>query len=269
MDENRLEEYLEFAKSIAKTSGDIMKKYFLVKENGKEFKFDNTLVTKADREINHLLIEETIKHYPEFGVFGEEEQYNIDLPTKWICDPLDGTGVYARNIPVAVFSLALVSDGTPLLGVVYDPFTDRLYEAIKGKGAKCNGETIHVSDVHLNDRKGAINIELWKDAKYDLSKIYRDLVDNTYTVAIGSVIRSCMCIACGEFSASVFPGTEGHFWDIAASKIIVEEAGGMVTDLFGNEQRYDMNLNGALITNGVCHNEVLTIVKNKLKNLKE
>ncbi len=67
----------------------------------------------------------------------------------WVCDPVDGTAMYARHIPVAVFSLELVIDGVPNVGVVYDPFTDSLYSAIKGKGAYKNNEKISVNNYDL------------------------------------------------------------------------------------------------------------------------
>ncbi len=83
----------------------------------------------------------------------------------------------------------------------------------------------------------------------------------TYFVGIGSVIRACMCVASGDFNVAIFPGTKHKNCDIAAAKIIVEEAGGRVTDLFGNEQRYDKDINGAIISNGKVHDEVVNVVK--------
>ena len=75
------------------------------------------------------------------------------------------------------------------------------------------------------------------------------------------------CVATGDFTIAIFVGTEHKNCDIAAIKIIVEEAGGVVTDLFGNEQRYDCSINGALISNGKVHDEVVDIIKkNIIKN---
>ena len=143
-----MDEYLVFAKDIASYAGKIMKKYF-VGDNGSNYKYDQTIVTKADTEINHYLIEQVRKKYPNHSVDGEEEQNEVKSKYVWVCDPVDGTAMYARHIPVAVFSLALVIDGVSTVGVVYDPFTDSLYTAIKGKGAFKNGERIHVNDVLL------------------------------------------------------------------------------------------------------------------------
>ena len=77
-----------------------------------------------------------------------------------------------------------------------------------------------------------------------------------------------MCVASGDFTLAIFPGTKHKNCDIAAVKVIVEEAGGKVTDLFGEEQRYDDSINGAIISNGKMHDEVIKTVKKYLKNKK-
>lgn len=258
--------YLEFAKEIAYDAGNIMRKYFK-EDNGANYKYDQTIVTKADTEINKLLIERVKEKFPTHSVDGEEEQFGQSSYV-WVCDPVDGTAMYARHIPVAVFSLALVVDGTSLVGVVYDPFTDNLYSAIKGSGAYRNDTQIHVNDVTLDDMKSVSNMDMWPEAEYNVYDTIKELGKRTYFVGIGSVIRACMCVANGDFNLAIFPGTKHKNCDIAAAKVIVEEAGGKVTDLFGNEQRYDTSINGAIISNSIVHKEVIEVIKNNLKNLK-
>ena len=261
-----MEEYLEFAKQIAMKAGQIMLKYFK-DDNGANYKFDQTIVTKADIEINHYLIQQVKETYPTHSVDGEEEQFGKSKYV-WVCDPVDGTAMYARHIPVAVFSLALVIDGVPNVGVVYDPFTDNLYTAIKGKGALKNGMKIQVNDIALDDIKSVSHFDIWSNAQYNIIEPIKELGKKTYLVGIGSVIRACMCVANGDFNVAIFPGTKHKNCDIAAAKVIVEEAGGMVTDLFGNEQRYDEDINGAIISNGKVHNEVVNVIKSLVKNQK-
>ena len=142
-----MKEYLEFAKEIAKEARSIIKKYFN-EDNNSNYKGDKTIVTKADIEINDLLIEKVKEKYPEHSVDGEENQFGKSKYV-WVCDPIDGTAMYARHIPTAVFSLALVVDGVSTVGVVYDVFTDSLYTAIKGEGAYCNSKKISVSNYKL------------------------------------------------------------------------------------------------------------------------
>ena len=254
-----MEEYLEFAKEIADYAGKIMLKYFK-DDNGANYKEDNTIVTKADKEINSYLVKRVKEKYPEHAVDGEEEGFG-ESKYKWVCDPIDGTAMYARHVPVAVFSLALVINGEPKVGVVYDSFTDSLYTAIKGKGAYKNGNPIHVNDVALEDRRSVSNFDMWSNADYNIYDVIKKIGKQTYFVSVGSVIRACMCVASGEFNFAIFPGTKHKNCDIAAAKVIVEEAGGKVTDLFGNEQRYDQSIKGAVVSNGKVHNQVLDIIK--------
>lgn len=254
-----MEEYLEFAKDIAYEAGKIMLKYFNM-ENGASYKGDRTIVTLADKEINSYLIKMVKEKYPDHSVDGEEEQFG-NSNYVWVCDPVDGTAMYARHIPTAVFSLALVIDGKPVVGVVYDPFTDNLYSAITGKGAYKNSEKICVNDYELDDMRSVSNFDMWSNAEHDVYKLISNLGRKTYFVSVGSVIRACMCVASGEFNLAIFPGTKRKNCDIAAAKVIVEEAGGKVTDFFGNDQRYDQDINGAIISNGIVHDEVISQIK--------
>ncbi len=257
-----MEEYLEFAKEIAAEAGKIMLKYFK-EDNGANYKVDQTIVTKADLEINSYLVKRVKEKYPTHSVDGEEEQFGKS-DYVWVCDPVDGTAMYARHIPVAVFSLALVINGESNVGVVYDPFTDSLYTAIKGQGAYKNGTPIHVNDVSLEDRRSVSNFDMWPEAHYNIYDSIKELGKKTYFVGVGSVIRACMCVANGDFNLAIFPGTKHKNCDIAAAKVIVEEAGGKVTDIFGEEQRYDQDINGAVISNEKVHEEVINVLR-KLK----
>ena len=250
-----MEEYLEFAKDIALYAGKVIVKYFM-EDCKPNYKADETVVSKADTEINHYLIEKVKEKYPTHSVDGEEEQFGKS-DFIWVCDPVDGTNVYVRHIPVAVFSLALVINGVPEVGVVFDPFTNSLFTAIKGKGAYRNDKPIHVNDIELNDMKSTSHFDVWPDSDYDISNALLELGKVTHFLSIGSVVRASMCVAHGDFNVAIFPGTKHKNCDIAAAKIIVEEAGGRVTDLFGNEQRYDQDINGAVISNGLVHSQVI------------
>ncbi len=257
------QKYLKFAKDIAYKAGKIMIKYF---EDNSEasYKLDQTIVTKADTEINQYLIKKVKETFPTHSVDGEEEQFGKSNYV-WVCDPIDGTAMYARGIPIAVFSLALVIEGVPTIGVVYDPFTDSMYSAIKDKGAYKNDKKISVNNIELTDKKSVSNFDMWPKADYNLYDSIKELGKKTYFVGVGSVIRACMCIATGDFNLAIFPGTTHKNCDIAAAKVIVEASGGKVTDLFGNEQRYDRDINGAVISNGKVHDEVVAVLKTNLK----
>ncbi|MBO5476630.1 MAG: inositol monophosphatase [Clostridia bacterium] len=259
-------EYLKFAKEIAYKAGKIMLKYFN-EDNKARYKEDQTIVTIADTEINNYLVNKVKEVFPTHSVDGEEEQFGKSNYV-WVCDPIDGTAMYARHIPIAVFSLALVVEGEPIVGVVYDPFTDKLYSAIKGQGACCNDKKIHVTDKKLDNMKSVCHYDMWNDAEYDIYDVIKELGKKSYFVSIGSITHASIYVATGDFNLAIFPGSKHKNCDIAAIKVIVEEAGGKVTDFFGNEQRYDEDINGAVISNGELHDEVISIIKKYVKNKK-
>ncbi len=259
-----MDEYLAFAKDLAYEAGGIMKKYF-GKNPAASFKEDETIVTVADKEINSLVIAKVKAAFPGHAVDGEEESHGEKTDYVWVCDPIDGTNPFAMQLPVSVFSLALVVDGESVVGVVYDPYCDKLYTAVKGHGAFVNGEPLQVSADGFSKRV-RMNVDWWSDAEYDtlaaMHQLSRD--KGVYLLYPGSTTHAAVLVAEGAFVASVFPGTKGKNVDIAAAKVIVEEAGGKVTDIFGEEQRYDGDIRGAIVSNGIVHDDIVRYMKAEL-----
>lgn len=253
------ENYKKVAINIAREAGGIMKKYFKFGMEA-DWKEDATPVTVADKEINAMVIGEIKKNFPSHGVKGEEESsFGIEDEYLWVCDPIDGTIPYSHGIPTSVFSLALVKSGEPILGVVYDPFIDRLFFAQKGNGAFMNDKKISVKNRDGDSRK-TVGAEWWSNAPFKMPNLLRNLSEDNFIVSTPvCIVYSAMMVSVGEFVGAVFCGNTAH--DIAAVKIIVEEAGGKVTDLFGNEQKYNQPIKGAVISNGKLHKELVDIVK--------
>lgn len=263
-----MDEYLYFSLKIALEAGKIILDSYN-KIDGFDYKEDKTVVTNVDKKINRYLIEQVKNKYKAHSVNGEEESYNLGgSDYVWVCDPLDGTGMYVNHVPVFVFSLALVYKSNPVVGVVYNPIEDKLYYAVKGKGAFCNNKKIKVNDKHLGDLGYRTNVEIFKNDIIDEVGLIGELRNSSKISSIGSVARSSMAIATGDFSCDIFPGTEHGNCDIAASYLIVSEAGGKVTNIYGEEQAYDKSICGAVITNGVSHDEVMARVKKYTYKLK-
>lgn len=254
-------QYLEFAKSVAFEAGEIMLRYYGNKPDS-QMKDDDTIVTVADKEINSMVIKRVQAEHPGHAIDGEEESYGENTPHLWVCDPIDGTNPFAVNLAVSVFSLAYVCDGEPLVGVIYDPFSRKLFWAEKGKGAYVNGERMRVNQSNFG-RHSLISYDQWSDADYDVLTPLAKLAIKTgsYMLSPGSTTHMAALVAQGSFVASVFPGTKGKNVDIAAAKVIVEEAGGKVTDLLGKEQRYDGDIQGAIVSNGIVHDELVKILR--------
>jgi len=256
-----MREYMQFAVNLAKEAGGIMRANFMLGMK-KEWKEDSSPVTETDLQINQLVVDSVARVFPGHSVLAEEGSAIIDgSEYTWVCDPVDGTLPFSHGIPTFMFSLALVREGQPLLGVVYDPMLDRMYMAQKDGGAYLNGERIHVSTVSSVAKK-VMDLEvpsnmavalsvgnLWAEVRALEGKIIR----------FASIVYGGALVACGELCVAVYWLRGAH--DIAALKIIVEEAGGRVTDLEGNDQRYDRAISGAVITNGLVHEEMLRLMK--------
>ena len=263
---NEYNEYLEFAKSIALYAGEVMLKYFNAKDISK-FKGDKSIVTLADTEINSYLIDQVKKTFPTHSVMGEEENFGSSNYV-WVCDPVDGTMPYANGLPISTFALALVIDGVSVVGVAYDPFLERLYHGVKGEGSFSNGERLCVNDVGLSDKRSlGHSVVLPKTHtinRFDLTRVNNALHEKTMLLSFYSTTRTAMAIAEGYCNFSLLPFIGKFNHDVAAVKVIVEEAGGIVRNFNGEEDRMDGNINGAIICNKVVYDEILKILKDNL-----
>lgn len=244
------------AKRIALSSGEIFLKYF-DGDQGVESKEDNSPVTKADILINDLVIAELTKSFPEDGIIGEEKSTaEYGLGRKWFCDPIDGTAGFIWGTPTAMFSLALVVDGVPVLGVAYDPFLKRIYTGVVGQGSFCNDLPLQVSTKELSGGHVAVTTNI--DRLRNLSYIEKLQAAGAYLpVFSGAVYKSCL-IARGKFVGYIESGVNAH--DMAAVQVIVEEAGGKITGMEGNKLDYSKPFKGSIVSNGKIHEELVSIV---------
>lgn len=228
-----------------------------------ESKEDGTPVTIADTEIDNLVVEAVKSTYPEHAILSEEGDISpTPAEYTWVCDPLDGTQPYTFGVPVSMFSLALVKNGVPILGVMYDPYEKRMYHAIKGEGAYLNGKKLAASE-QLTLAGNHVALPGSKEALLNSAGLLNEAIQsNIKTFTFVCVTAEAALVATGQIVANVY----GHSspWDIAAIKIVVEEAGGKVTDLHGNEQRYDQPIRGAVVSNGLVHDELVGLVKGYL-----
>ncbi len=251
-------DYKEFAIHTARLAGEIIKSHFTLNMK-KDWKADHTPLTEADLKINQLVIDSIKARFPTHSVLAEEGDNIQKSDFVWVCDPIDGTIPFSHGIPTCVFSLALVHKGKSIVGVIYDPFMDRMYTAEHGKGAFLNDKPIHVSDTTSLENTVA-NVITFHKSHYDLTEVYRAIENaGAKLIDLKSVTYMDTLVASGEMSITTFAQTKPH--DTAAAKVIVEEAGGKVTDLFGAEVRMDKENKGYLVTNGHLHEHVLQIIR--------
>lgn len=261
---NDYQNELSIAKQLAEDAGDIILQYFNSVELNPTIKNDRTIVTQADIKINSHVIKILNKETPGYSIWGEEESSIIKgAEYTWVCDPVDGTMPFSKALPLSTFSLALVNKhGDSVVGVIFDPFQKRLFEAVKDKGAFLNGKRISVSEkANLDD--AYISEELWispeEGITFDSPKDALNKTGSKVTTFCSAVISGCL-VAKGDYEGLVFG--QGKPEDIAALAVIVTEAGGRVTDLFGKPQRYDTNIKGAIVSNGHIHNEICKMLEN-------
>lgn len=257
-----MKKYLSFAKKLAKDAEEIALKYFSF-EVDSTWKEDNTPLTKADTEINDLVVKRINETYPEHSIYGEEGS-DIKGGSKfiWVCDPIDGTMAFSCGLPIFVFSIALVdqSNGLPVLGLVNDPVMKTMYWAVKDGGAYRNGKKIYVSKNETFFNTYTLTGASGKDLGFSNLSVHKLLGEKKSRVMkFPSFIYGAIQVANGKYVGGVFYKKDGH--DIAALKIITEEAGGKVTDLNGNERRYDENGIGCIVSNGILHDELLEAVQ--------
>ena len=259
MNKDNYDELLAFAIALSQEAGKVTQHYFAMHDKGVEIKQDNSPVTTADKEINQMVIDAVQADYPEHGILSEEGSVNADRPRLWVCDPIDGTKGFIQGIPTALFSLAFVVDGEAQIGVIYDSFQSRTYAAIKGHQATVNGKPLQVSA--RDTLNGAHFAGISSYSQIMQRRAYFDSLAASgakQVIVPGNVFRSAL-VADSFIDGHIFPGRSAH--DVAAAKVIVEAAGGKVTDLNGKEQRYDGAIYGAIISNGHIHDELVAHMK--------
>lgn len=252
---------LDVAIEVAKKAGGIMRKYFYANQQVYN-KAYRSPVTIADTLINSMVIEHLSQEFPEDGVVGEEESTSeYGMGRKWICDPIDGTKAFILHIPTATFSLALVVDGVPTVGVVYEPMLDQMYTAMRGCGAYRNGEQIFVNSNTLNQGTLATTGSHFRIR--NRAPFLDVLLDRFVPMSVpGGAALACVKVAEGGYAGFIEELMNLH--DVAAGHVIVIESGGKVTDPYGVPLDYTAGPHkGALVSNGVMHDELVAIICDK------
>jgi myo-inositol-1(or 4)-monophosphatase len=253
---------LEDVVKIAREAGAIVKEGF-----GKNFKVEfktneANLVTEIDKASEKLITDFVRKNYPSHGILAEESGEVKDGDEYlWVIDPLDGTTNFAHSLPIFSVSIGVQKGGKTVAGVVYDVMQGILYSAELGGGAYANSEKISVSK---NDKLG--RSVLVTGFPYDIADNPHNALEKFVALTkvargvrrLGSAAIDLCYVARGVFDG--FWEVHLHAWDMCAGKLIVEEAGGLVTDFSGNE----MNIfsKKILATNGHVHKEMIEILGN-------
>ncbi len=230
----------------------------------------NELVTQADPACQKLIINHIQKIYPEHGFIAEEgpDGKLLQIPPRtgtpvwWIIDPIDGTNNYANGLPSFCVSIAAMVEGKPILGVIFDPSTDTMYSAVQGADALMNGSSITVNADPINKFASfAIDSHTHPETNGGIKKI----MELTRFRCLGSTALHMAYVAQGAMIGMVTSSVK--LWDIAAGIILIEQAGGIVTDLNGKQtfpiepESYNAEPFRILAANAKIHQQLTEIFK--------
>lgn len=255
----RLDTEMRLARRAALAAGDILRRG-RQKQKRLRLKGRVDLVTQYDLRSEKVIIDRITKTFPQHAILAEERGENHKKSSyRWVIDPLDGTTNFAHGYPAFCVSIGLEVDGEMVLGVVYDPVHDELFHAVRGGGAFVNRRRIHVSEQRTLSRS-----LLATGFPYDIAESKIDNLDNfarMYKVAQGirrggsAAIDLCY-VACGRFDG--FWELKLHPWDVAAGMVIIQEAGGRVTDFHGRKSTiFDKDV---IASNGRIHRRIQKIL---------
>lgn len=264
---NELSEYLEVAREAALEAGVILKEHFrklcpsMIDEKAK-----NDFVTEVDKKSEEIIKSHIKSHFSNHNILAEESSVERNAsPFLWIIDPLDGTLNYIHGLPSFAISIALEIEGNLAVGLIYEPLRENVYSAMKGRGSFKNNKRIHVS------RSATLSTSLIatgfpyriKDIIDPYLRVFKDFFLHATGIRRGGsayldLVYTAEGIFGGFFECALSP------WDMAAGALLVEEAGGVVTDFKGDNQ-YLKTGNIIAGTKGV-HQEMLKIIQETFKN---
>jgi myo-inositol-1(or 4)-monophosphatase len=224
-----------------------------------------SLVTETDRRSEKLIVENILSAFPDHALLTEESPARGESPYRWIVDPLDGTTNFAHTYPVAAVSIAFEDHGRVTLGGIYDPFRGELFYAERGRGATLNGLPIVVSqNPNLGSSLLATGFPYDRRQHADeYLSIFRAFMCRVHGIRRTGAAAIDLCyVAAGRFDG--FWELKLHLWDLAAALLVIEEAGGKLSDFAGRPISLS-SLDSTVIpqtvaSNGFVHNEMVEVL---------
>jgi len=241
---------------LARQAGDILRAGYQ-KEHQVDYKGVIDLVTEVDRQSEDYLLDEIRNKFPDHHILSEESGGTHSDGHQWYIDPLDGTVNYAHHIPIFSVSIAYASNGTMSLAAVYDPMREEMFTAERGVGAHLNGHPLHVSTAVELQKSLLVTgfpYDAW-DSEFDNFANFVKFAKISQGVRrLGSAALDLCYVAAGRFDG--FWELSLKPWDVAAGGLICEEAGGRVTNVYG-EADYISSPQSILATTPGIHARML------------
>lgn len=268
-----LKEELKTAIELARKAGASILEFYALEIIAEEkLGADNSTepVTIADKTASKIIVEGLLQAFPSDGILSEEETdapERLDKMRVWMIDPIDGTWGFIRKDGDFGVQIALTENGSVTVGVVYLPLHDVLYFAAKGEGTFLSEKGETPRRLRVSDKRNFTEMILASSRNHRSPKMYRIIDDFGFRQEIqrGSVGLKVGLVAQQTADLYIHLSARTKYWDTCAPQIILEEAGGRMTDLFGFPLTYNLadvqNHNGILATNGVAHEDVLLRLK--------
>jgi myo-inositol-1(or 4)-monophosphatase len=255
-----MNKHLQFTMALAEEAGLLLKNR-LNEHHTIDFKGEIDIVTEADRMSEEMIIAAVRRRHPGHDILSEESSATLNGSSfRWIIDPLDGTTNYAHGYPVFCVSIALEIEGDVSLGVVFNPMLNEMFAAVKGDGARLNGRRISVSgNAVLSHSLLATGFpyDIREDGNNNIA-YFTDMARKVQAIRrAGSAALDLAYVAAGRFDG--FWELKLKPWDTAAGCLLVQEAGGRVTDLFGSPFR--LTSPHILASNGILHPDMMAVLK--------
>jgi len=256
---NEYREHMELALEAARKAGAHLKAHFGARQPV-EYKGEIDLITARDRESQDMIYDVLHRRFPDSALLGEEDgAVPAPADSQWLIDPLDGTTNYAHGLPLFCVSLAFREHGQTRVGVVFNPMLGEMFRAVRGQGAFLDANRLTVS------REGDLGRSLLATGfPYDIRRSpARSLDLFGHFVGRGRAVRRCGAAAL-DLAYTAAGRFDGFWemklspWDTAAGALLVEEAGGRITDFSGAP--FDPFGRECLASNGLIHGDMLEIL---------
>ena len=255
---------LEFAIDMAKEAGNIILKHFGNITSIDRKSSDIDLVTLADTESEEFILKNIHSIYPDHHIIAEESDLiEQNSNYRWIIDPLDGTTNFVHNLPIFAVSIGLQCNEETILGVVYNPAANKCFTAEKYGGAFLNGEPIQISSTNtLNNSLLVTGFPYIHDDNWERGfELFKEFYGKTQGIRrLGAAALDFCFVAMGRFEGFWECGLQP--WDVCAGALILQEAGGKVTDWDKSPMPYSGKR--VLATNGHIHNEMVKTLEKEL-----
>ena len=278
MAESKYQPEIQVATELARAAGAILLRHyhspFLVEQKVNALQ-EMEEVTAADREANDLIVKRLANEFPGDGILAEESVDTEDRLTKervWLIDPMDGTKNFVQRDGDFAVQIGLAVEGEAVLGAVYQPVRDVLYRAVKGLGAWCEEKDKPAQRMRVSEKTDPAEMVLASSRSHRSPRMER-VVESfgfRHETRRGSVGVKIGLIAEQQADLYLHLSPSTKQWDTCAPEIVLSEAGGRLTDLFGKPLRYNAlridNRNGVVATNGVAHETVIENLRPLLRD---